>query len=70
MKFFEKERELRRLQFEKELVIVNVEECVVKRIFEEEKILVGDREEIRSVMKELKLDLGYENIKRERSFFV
>lgn len=70
MKFLEKERELRRLQLEKELAIANAEECAVKRILEEEKISAGDREEIRSVMKELKSDLGHENIKRERSFSV
>ena len=70
MEFLEKERELRRLQLEKELAIANAEECAIKRILEEEKMSAGDREEVKSVKKELKTDLSQENIIRERSFSV
>ena len=42
MEFLEKERELGRLQLEKELAVANAEECAIKRILEEEKMSAGD----------------------------
>ena len=60
--FLEKEKELRRLQLEKELAIANALESVTKRVLEEEEISAGDREEVKSVKKELKPDLSHKNI--------
>lgn len=68
MEFFDKERELRWLYFEKEIVIVSVEKVVIKWILDEER-LVGYKEELSVkdvnfvVKKELKLDVSDENIK-------
>lgn len=68
MEFFDKERELRWLYFEKEIVIVSVEKVVIKWILDEER-LAGYKEELSVkdvnfvVKKELKLDVSDENIK-------
>ena len=66
MEFLEKE--LRRLQIEKELAIASAEESAMKRILEEEK-LSGDKDVTSSagVKQELKSDVGIQNIKEERS---
>ena len=68
MEFLEKEKELRRLQIEKELAIASAEENAIKRILEEEK-LSGDKDVTSSagVKQELKPDVGVQNIKEERS---
>lgn len=70
MEFLEKEREIRRLQLEKELAIANAEECAIKRILEEEKTSAGDRQEVKNVKKELETNLNQEDTIRERSFSV
>ena len=75
MEFLEKEKELRRLQLEKDLAIANAEESAIKRIIEEErppgdKHDKRDKEEVRSIKRELEPDLKAENVKQERSFSV
>ena len=68
IEFLEREKELRRLQLERDLAIANAEESAIKRILEDEK-LPSDKEET-SVKKELKSELNLENMKQERSFSV
>ena len=68
IEFLEKEKELRRLQLERDLAIANAEESAIKKILEDEK-LPSDKEET-SVKKEMKSELNSENIKQERSFSV
>jgi len=69
MEFLEKEKELRRLQIEKELAIASAEESAIKRILEEER-LSGERDATNGVgvKQELKPDVGIQNIKEERSY--
>ena len=73
MEFFEKEKELRRLQLEKELAIASAEEKAIKRILQEDR-LAADKEVSNvegvnpEVKQELKPDLSDQNIKKERSF--
>ena len=73
MEFLDKERELRRLQLEKEIAIASAEKVAIKRILDEER-LAGDKEESSvknvnpAVKQELKPDVSDENIKQERSF--
>ena len=73
MEFFEKEKELRRLQLEKELAIASAEEKAITRILQKDR-LAADKELSNvegvssEVKQELKPDLCDENIKRERSF--
>ncbi|KAL9954294.1 hypothetical protein ACROYT_G041813 [Oculina patagonica] len=68
MEFLEKEKELRRLQLEKELTIASAEEKAIKRILENER-LVADKEvlSVKGVKQELKPDVSDQNIKQERS---
>ena len=73
MEFFEKEKELRRLQLEKELAIASAEEKAIKRILQEDKLAadneVSNVERVNAEVKqELKPDLRDQNIRRERSF--
>ena len=73
MEFFEKEKELRRLQLEKELAIASAEEKAIKRILQEDRLAadkeLSNVEGVNSEVKqELKPDLRDQNIKRERSF--
>ena len=75
MEFLEKEKELRRLELEKDLAIANAEESAIKRIIEEDrppgdKHDKRDKEEVRSIKRELEPDLKAENVKQERSFSV
>lgn len=68
MEFLEKEKELRRLQIEKEPTIASAEESAIKRILEKERLLgengVTSDEGVRH---ELKPDVRVKNIKEERS---
>ena len=73
MEFLEKEKELRRLQLEKELAIANAEETAIKRILEDDRLSVsGDKEvlRIKSDKQESKPDVSHENTKEERSLSV
>lgn len=67
--FSKTERELRRLQLKKELAIANAKETAIKRILEDEKLLV-DKEEIKIVKQESKAELSAVDIKQERSFSI
>ena len=69
MEFFEKEKELRRLQLEKELAIASAEEKAIKRILQEDR-LAADKEVSNELKQELKAEFCDQNIKRERSFSV
>ena len=42
MELFDKEREIRRLQFEKEIAIANAEEDAIKRIIDEDKLSIKE----------------------------
>ena len=53
MEFFEKEKELRRLQLEKELAIASAEEKAIKRILQEDR-LAADKEVSNELKQELK----------------
>ena len=71
MEFFEKE--LRRLQLEKELAIANAKEKAMKQTLQEDKLAavneVSNAERVNAEVKqELKPDLRDQNIRRERSF--
>lgn len=71
MEFFEKE--LRRLQLEKELAIANAKEKAMKQTLQEDKLAavneVSNAERVNAEIKqELKPDLRDQNIRRERSF--
>lgn len=73
MEFFEKEKELRRLQLEKELAIANAKENDLKQTLQEDKLAavneVSNAERVNAEVKqELKPDLRDQNIRRERSF--
>ena len=73
MEFFEKEKELRRLQLEKELAIASAEEKAIKLILQEDKLAADNEvstvERVNpEVKQELKPDLRDQNIRRERSF--
>ena len=69
MEFFEKEKELRRLQLEKELAIASAEEKAIKRILQEDR-LAADKEVSNELKQKLKPEFCDQNIKRERSFSV
>ena len=67
MELFDKEREIRRLQLEKEIVIANAEEDAIKRIIDEDKLSI--KEENKSVKQDLEPGTGAEKfIKNERDF--
>ena len=62
MEFLEKEKELRRLQLEKELAIASAEEKAIKRILEKER-LAGDEEvlSVKGVKRGSKPDVSDQN---------
>ena len=75
MEFFEKEKELRRLQLEKELSIANAKEKAIKQTLQEDKLAalneVSNAGRVNAEVKqELKPDVRDQNIRRERSFSV
>ena len=75
MEFFEKEKELRRLEIEKELAIANAKEKAIKQTLQEDKLAavneVSNAEHVNAEVKqELKPDLRDQSIRRERSFSV
>ena len=69
MEFLEKERELRRLQIEKELVIASAEESEIKQILKQER-LSGDKDLTsgEGVKRWLRPDVGVQNIQEGRSY--
>ena len=67
MELFDKEREIRRLQLEKEIAIANAEEDAIKRIIDEDKLSI--KEENKSVKQDIDPGTGAEKfIKIERDF--
>ena len=67
MELFDKEREMRRLQLEKEIAIANAEEDAIKRIIDEDKLSI--KEENKSVKQDIDPGTDAENfIKNERDF--
>ena len=67
MKLFDKERERRRLQLEKEIAIANSEEDAIKRIIDEDKLSI--KEENKSLKQDLEPGTSAENfIKNGRDF--
>ena len=67
MELFDKEREIRRLQLEKEIAIANAEEDAIKRIINEDKLSIT--EENKSVKQDLEpCTSGEKFIKNEREF--
>ena len=67
MELFDKEREIRRLQLEKEIAIANAEEDAIKKIIDEDKLSI--KEENKSVRQDIEPGTGAEKfIKNERDF--
>ena len=67
MELFDKEREIRRLQLEKEIAIANAEEDAIKRIIDEDKLSI--KEENKSVKQDIDPGTRAEKfIKNERDF--
>ena len=67
MELFDKEREIRHMQLENEIAIVNAEEDAIKRIIDEDKQSI--KEENKSMKRDLETGTGAERfIKNERDF--
>ena len=65
MELFDKEREIRRLQLEKEMAIANAGEDAIKRIIDEDKLSI--KEENKSVKQDIDPGTGAEKFIKNRS---